>query len=103
MALAVIGFVSDAMRYRESPDAARPGATCPRPRSRSTCPCWLMDIEQAALPGIVRASNDAESDDFRSLAVAGVPGGGAVGGGPGPQTIPPAAPRKTKNPRPPKP
>jgi len=33
-----------------------------------------MEIEHAALPGIVSASNDVESDDFRSSAVAGIPG-----------------------------
>src|SRR3954454_1164100 len=58
-----------------------------------------MDIEQAALPGIVRASNDAESDDFRSLAVAGMPGVGAVGVASCPQAIPTAATRMTKYPR----
>src|SRR5688572_16579833 len=68
-ALAVNGLVSEAMRKRESADAGRPGATCPRPLSRTTCPCWLIDIEQAALVGIARASNDFESDDVKSSAV----------------------------------
>src|SRR5687768_3313959 len=62
-ALAVIGLVSEPMRYRESADAGRPAATSPRPRSSTTCPCWLMDIEHAALAGIARASNDVERED----------------------------------------
>src|SRR3954470_17152600 len=99
MALAVIGFVRDAMRYRESPDAATPGATCPRPRSRTTCPCWLMDIEHAALAGIGRTSKYVERDDFRSPAVVGLPGVGAVGVAPCPQPIPTAATRMTEYPR----
>src|SRR5829696_7133558 len=88
-ALAVSGSISEAMRYRESPHAVSPGEICPRPRSRTTCPCWLMDIEHAALPGIARASNAAESDDFRSTGapdVGGTPGTpGVIGLAPPPQ------------------
>jgi hypothetical protein len=73
-ALAVIGFVSEAIRKSESPDAATPGATCPRPRSRTTWPYRLTDNEHAALAGIDMASNDAERADFRSTA-----GGGTTG------------------------
>src|SRR5918993_367595 len=97
MALAVTGLVSEAMRYKESPDAATPGAICPRPRSRTTCSCWLMDIEQAALAGIAMASNFADSAAFRSTVVAGTPGLGAVAVAPCPQPIPTAATSMTNN------
>jgi hypothetical protein len=40
-----------------------------------------MEIEHAPLPGIARASNAADRDDFRSLGVAGVTGLG-VGSAP---------------------
>ena len=55
-----------------------------------------MDIEHAAPAGIARASNDVERDDFRSPAVAGIPGDGAVGVAPCPQAIATAATRMTK-------
>src|SRR5436190_9818819 len=94
-AVAVMGFVNDAMRYRESAEAWTPGAICPRPLSRTTSPCWLMETEHAAVDGIDSASNAVESDDFRSAAVAGI-GDGPVGIDPFPQAIVTAANRMTK-------
>jgi hypothetical protein len=58
-----------------------------------------MDREHAALAGIVNASNDAESDDFTSPAVAGIPGDGAVGVACRPQAIATAATRIAEYPR----
>lgn len=61
-----------------------------------------MDIEHAAFAGISKASNDAERDDFRSVA-AGVlwptPALGAVGVADWPQAIPRTAMGMTQYPR----
>src|SRR5687768_2039764 len=58
-----------------------------------------MDIEHPAFPGIVKASNAVDSDDFRSPVVAELPGDGAVGVAPCPHAMATTAARMTKYPR----